>query len=303
MSEDSEPTTFVFIVGLPRTGSTLTHRILNRSPLVRLAGETHFLGTPTRFRGVEGYASRFARIGDMRTDEGLRSVVDAIYRLKGKAFWSRFAQQVDRADFEEALRATDRSPRALFEIAMRKFAAGRPIAGDKSPEHIFSVPTLMAWFPGALVVHTFRDPRAVYVSLRRKERPESLSAVGRAARRAETLFDAYASTNLAVRWRRMAALHREYSRRYPRRYTMLKFEDLLADPESTTRRLCEFLGIPFDDAMLEQVVHNSSYQPKQTGAGIDRSAAERWRQHLPRATERWLLALCGSEMAALGYRR
>ncbi len=303
MPEHSEPTTFVFIVGLPRTGSTLTHRILNRSPLVRLAGETHFLGTPSRFRGVEGYARRFARIGDMRTEEGLRSVVDSIYRLKGKAFWSRFAQQVDRSDFEQALRVSDRSPRALFEIAMREFAAGRPIAGDKSPEHIFSVPTLMAWFPGALVIHTFRDPRAVYVSLRRKERSESLSTVGRMARKAGVLFDAYATTNLALRWRQMAALHREYARRFPGRYSMLKFEDLLADPDSSTRQLCEFVGIPFYEAMLEQVVHNSSYQPKQTGAGIDRSAAERWRQHLPPATERWLLALCGSEMAALGYRR
>ncbi len=303
MPKRSQPTRFVFIVGLPRTGSTLAHRILNRSPEVRLAGETHFLGTPSRLRGVEGYARRFARIGDVRTEDGLRLVLDAIYRLEGKSFWARFAEQVHRSEFERALRATDRSPRAFFEVTLREYAMGRRIAGDKSPEHIHSVPTLMSWFPEASVIHTFRDPRAVYVSLRRKERSEALSAIGRAARKAGPVFDAYASTNLAMRWRRMAAMHHEYARRYRGRYTLLKFEDVLADPEATTRRLCELIGIPFDHGMLDQVVHNSSYQPKLTGAGIDRSAAERWREHMPAATERWLLTLCRSEMAALGYQR
>jgi hypothetical protein len=300
MPEHPPPPRHVFIVGLPRTGSTLTHRILNRSPHVRLAGETHFLGSA---RGGDGYARRFARIGDLRTEEGLRRVLDAIYGLRGKSFWSRFAQQVDRSAFEAALRASDRSARGLFEAAMREYAMGRPVAGDKSPEHIHAVPTLMSWFPDAAVIHTFRDPRAVYVSLRRKERSEALSAIGRAARKAGPLFEAYASTNLALRWRRMARLHRQYAGRYPSQYTLLKFEDMLADPEAATRRLCEFIGIPFEAAMLEQVVHNSSYQPKLSGEGIDRSAAERWRQHLPAATERWLLRLCGPDMAALGYAR
>jgi hypothetical protein len=165
------------------------------------------------------------------------------------------------------------------------------------------VPTLLSWFPNASIIHTFRDPRAVYVSLRRKERSEALSGVGRAARKAGPLFEAYASTNLAMRWRRAAALHREYARRYQGQYLLLKFEDMLDDPESATRRLCAFVGIPFESGMLEQVIHNSSYQPKLTGSGIDRSAAERWRQHLPLLTERWLSALCGSEMAVLGYSR
>jgi hypothetical protein len=267
---------------------------------VRLAGETHFLGSA---KGDDGYARRFARIGDLQTEDGLRRVVDAIYALDGKSFWSRFAKQVDRSAFEAALRATDRSSRGLFEAAMREYAMGRPVAGDKSPEHIDWVPTLMSWFPDAAIIHTFRDPRAVYVSLRRKERPEALSAIGRGARKAGPLFEAYSSTNLALRWRRMARLHRAYSRRYSSQYTLLRFEDMLADPETTTRRLCEFIGIPFDSAMLEQVVHNSSYQPKLSGEGIDRSAAERWRQHLPVATERWLLRLCGRDMATLGYAR
>lgn len=302
MPDAPPPASHVFIAGLPRTGSTLTHRILNRSPLVRLAGETHFLGVPGPF-GRRGAAERFLRLGDLRTDAGLQRVVAAIYASRGKSFWSRLARTVERATFERTLREGERSAAALFDAAMRTFAAGRPIAGDKTPEHIEAVPTLLAWFPEARVVHTFRDPRAIYVSLRQKEREETISRLGRLARRSGPLFELYASTSLAIRWRRMARLHRRYAAAFPARYRLQRFEDLLAEPERTVRELCAFIGIPFEAGMLEQVVHNSSYAPKRSGAGIDRSAADRWRRHLPRITERWLSLLCGRELARFGYRR
>jgi hypothetical protein len=303
MPEATEPATHVFIVGLPRTGSTLTHRILNRSPQARLAGETHFLGTRRRLGGRKGYRDRFLAAGNLRTDNGLERVVDAIYASRGKSFWSRFAATVDRGAFTNLLRQGERSDRGLFDAAMRAFAQGRPVAGDKSPEHIHAVPQLLAWFPGARVVHTFRDPRAIYVSLRRKEREERLSLAGRIARRAGPLFELYATTSLAMRWRQMARLHRQYAAHYPDHYLLQRFEDMLADPEATAQRLCRFIGIEYDPSMLDQTVHNSSYAPKQSGAGIDRSAAERWREHLPGLTERWLWRLCSADMAAFGYER
>jgi hypothetical protein len=303
MPEDLAPASHVFIAGLPRTGSTLTHRILNQSPQVRLAGETHFLGAPGLIGRRSGYADRFAAAGDLGTDVGLERIVTAVYASRGKSFWARFASTVDRDEFAGALRRSDRSRRALFDAAMRSFAGDRPVAGDKTPEHIHAVPTLLAWFPHARVVHTFRDPRAIYVSLRRKERAESISRVGRLARLTGPIFELYASTSLAIRWRRMARLHRRYAAAYPGRYTLQRFEDLLADPHGTVRRLCEFIGIAYEPGMLDQVVHNSSYAPKRSGAGIDRATAERWRQHLSGTTARWLSLLCGSELARLGYKR
>jgi hypothetical protein len=303
MPDPSTPTaSHVFIAGLPRTGSTLAHRILNRSSRVRLAGETHFIGTPRLFGGARGYAERFAAVGDLRSEAGLDAVVTAIYASRGKSFWSRFAQAVERSAFEEALRTGERTPRGLFDATLRTYAGGRPVAGDKTPEHIHVVPTLLDWFPNARVIHTFRDPRAIYVSLRRKERPEALTALGRVARRAGAPFEVYASTSLAVRWRRMARLHRRYEARYPGRYLLLRFEDVLADPEAATRRLCDIVGIPFEAPMLDQVVHNSSYAPGRARPGIDRSAAERWRAHLPRTTQRWIVSLCGTRtLRAFGY--
>ena len=253
--------------------------------------------------GRKGYVDQLPHAGDLATDAGVERVVTAIYASRGKSFWARFAANVEREEFQRLLLESDRSRRALFDASLRAFAHGRAVAGDKTPEHIEVVPTLLSWFPNARVVHTFRDPRAIYVSLRRKERTERLSAVGRVARRVGPLFEMYASTSLALRWRSMARRHRRYTAAYPGRYTLQRFEDLLAKPEEAVRRLCDFVGIEFDPAMLEQVVHNSSYAPKRSGAGIDSSAAARWRGHLPRTTERWLSLVCGRELARFGYDR
>ena len=293
----------VFVVGLPRTGTTLTRNVLNRSPLVGLGGESHFFGSRGRLglTGRTGYRERFARLGDLRTEEGLRRIVDAIFASSGKSYWARLARTADRAEFERLLRASDRTERALFDTAMAVVAAGKPIRGEKTPHHIEVVPTLLEWFPEARVVHTFRDPRAVYVSLRRKERAEALSPLGRAARRLGPAFDAYSIVNVGLAWRRVAALHRAYAARYPGRYLLVRFEDLVTAPEPTIRRICEFVGIEFVPEMLDQTVFNSSYLPRDGASGFDRSAVRRWERHLGPLGRRAFRLLCGAELHAFGY--
>ncbi len=297
-------TSHLFIVGLPRTGSTLTRGMLNRSPEVGISGESRFLSEPTRLGLTHraGYAERFRRVGDLHTEAGLSRILDHIYGLRGKGYWARLAAATDRATFEAALRSSDRSDRALLGVAMEMFAAGRRVRGDKTPYHVHHVPLLLDWYPNAKVVQTFRDPRAVYASLRHKERAEKLSAVGRAARQLGSVFDLYSVANLIHRWRWMARLHRQYGASYPDRYTLVRFEDVVAAPGPTLGRLSEFLGISYSDAMLEQVVHNSSFVGKRTEAGIDLGTLDRWRAHLGARERRIFERFCGAELAEFGYR-
>lgn len=296
-------TSHIFVVGLPRTGSTLTRGILNASPHVWIAGESHFFPEPIRLGLArrEGYAERFRRIGDMATDDGLRRVLDEIFSLRGKSFWARLATVVDRPDFEAEFRRTARDDRALLDTAMARFARGRPIRGEKTPHHIHSVPTLLEWFPGARIIHTFRDPRAVYVSLRRKERAEKLTTLGRAARHLGPVFDLYATANVIRRWRTMVRLHHQFAARFPDRYTLVRFEDLVTEPGATAARLSDFLGIGYTDEMLQQVVHNSSFMRKGAGSGIDTATIDRWREHLSPTARSWFARRCAAELEELGY--
>lgn len=296
-------TSHIFIVGLPRTGSTLTRSIINASAEARLGGESHFLDEPTHLGLTRrrGYRDRFARVGDVRTEEGLARVVDEIYSLRGKSFWSRMASRTDRATFEAALRASERSDRSLLDVAMAQYAGERRIRGEKTPHHIHHVPTLLEWYPDARVIHTLRDPRAVYVSLRRKERPEKLSVRGRLARRLTLPFRAYAMANFIRSWRMVARFHRSYERRFPGAYRLVRFEDLVQAPRTTVTELCAFLGIGYREEMLEQVVLNSSFGPKGGASGIDRRAVDRWREFLPDSERAQLERALATEIVEFGY--
>ncbi len=49
----------------------------------------------------------------------------------------------------------------------------------------------------------------------------------------------------------------------------LKYEDLVADPEATTRRICEFLGLTFEPAMLTDGPNNPKMLGEYRQSGIE----------------------------------
>ncbi len=82
---------------------------------------------------------------------------------------------------------------------------------------------------------------------------------------------------------------------------LLRFEDLIAEPGSSVERLCSHVGVDFTEAMLDQIVLNSSLSPSGASTGFDPAVVERWREHMSPLTKRWFAALCGREMQAFGY--
>jgi hypothetical protein len=293
----------IFIVGLSRTGTTLTRTILNSSDEVSLGGESMFFGDRRKL-GLslrDGYRDKFAGIGDLTSDEGAENVLDYIYEIQQDNFWSKIARRVPRAEFRQRLLATDRSDRALLDLALSFYARPDQIRGEKTPSHIYAVPTLLDWFPGARVIHTFRDPRAVYVSNKRKYENRKLPRLSELARRAQLPFELYASLDVMLNWKRAIRLHHEYQRRFSDRYYLLKYEDLVRTPEECLRELCRFLGIQYQESMLQQVVLNSSYSPKRSRTGFDTSSIDRWRAYVHPMINLWFLLWCKRPLIEFGY--
>jgi hypothetical protein len=80
---------------------------------------------------------------------------------------------------------------------------------------------------------------------------------------------------------------------------MVRFEDLGRDPEAEIRRLCEFLGVQFEPAMLDQKVVSKG--DRLGDAGFDAGAADRWRASISTADARWLAILLGRRIEEMGY--
>jgi len=296
----------IFIVGLGRTGSTLTRQIINNSDCIGIGGESHYLCDLPRlgFQTRRSVRQQLKRVGDLSSDEGARRVVEYLFTVRDRHlnFWNFTSKGVDQETFLRELVAMEASERerGLFELAMEVHAINKPVRGDKTPAHIFFVPQLLEWFPNAKIIHTFRDPRAIYSSRKKKAEDKAGQAARSGLRRLGVIFQLASSLHVIVNWRRAERCHKKYETQFPGRYTLMKYEDLVQQPDATLARLCSFLNIPLTQSMLSQTVVNSSFLPD-GGIGFDVGSISRWRKHMDPLVQRWFLMWLGPKLREYGY--
>jgi hypothetical protein len=295
---------YIFIVGMPRTGTTLTRHILNRSKDICIGGESRFFEGTRRF-GFEtrpSFRNQIAQVGDISTDVGAGKVVDYIYSIHKNNFWGRIAKSVEREEFLCKLLASDRSERSFLDLAMEFYANGKPLRGEKTPAHIYCVPTLFEWFPNTKIIHMFRDPRAIYVSQQKKHQESDSLLMSSIMRQVRLVLEFLESTYVIIAWLRIIRLHHQYQQRYPKRYYLLKYEDLISDPRTTSQKLCEFLEVDFIEEMLQQTVINSSFLSSNQVQGFDTQAIDRWRKYMHPIIQKWFALWSKKHLLQLGYK-
>ncbi len=298
----------VFIVGVSRSGTTLTRRILDRHSRIGIATENHYLGHLLAWEGARHY---FRRLGELHDDATVRRLVALIYspefqrrsRLRELSpYWRWLTERVPRADIEARLLASDRTERGIFEAFLRIYAdrRGKAIMGEKTPAHLAYVETLLEWFPDARVVHCMRDPRAIYVSELRRRAQDPASVPYRQLVHVPAVLAAFVLLQVTWAWAAAVHRHRTLSRRFPERYRLLSFEGLVRAPEATLTELCDFLGVGFEPRMLEQRVTSKGARVGEMG--FDAGAADRWRILIGRRASRAIETLLGRRLAEMGYR-
>lgn len=297
----------VFVVGVSRSGTTLLRSILNGHPEIAIAPENHFLGHLLPSEGVRQQLRRLGDLGDDRTLDGIvRFVYDGGLERSSRwrdpsRFWTWLRRTVPPAELRERLLRAERSERGIFESLLRAYAdhKGRRIAGEKTPAHLRYVETLLGWFPEGRAVHMMRDPRAIFVSEVRRRRMHPGGQPYRWLVRVPALLAAFMAVQTAAAWAEAARRARRNARRFPDRFRIVRFEDLVRDPEATTRDLCTFLGVEFDPAMLQQEVVSMGTAAGRSG--FDREAASRWRTAISPLADRWFRLVLGGDLRTHGY--
>jgi hypothetical protein len=193
--------------------------MLNRHPAIAICRETEF------FHWVY---SRRRSFGPLSEPENRRRVV--------KEYVATQRIQRMRVDLE-ALRRTlleeATSYPAMFLSLMRFFANahGKRSCGEKTPHNGLLTELLYEWYPDASVIHILRDPRdAVASMLRMPWAPKNVVSNTRA----------WLSFNLGAR----------RSSGNPG-YLLVRYEELVKNPEVELRRICAFVGEEYSSAMLE----------------------------------------------------
>jgi hypothetical protein len=304
--EPGEPEA-IFVVGVPRSGTSLMRLVLAKHPRIALADENSFMG---HFLPWVDASFDFRRLGDLRSDDTVRALVARIYSpefqrgtwlREPSPYWGWLARRVPREELERRLIEGERTERGVFTAVLRAWSdrKGKPIYGEKTPAHVRHVDTLLEWYPTARVIHMIRDPRAVYASELKRRAAHPESAPYRWLARIPGTMRIFVLLQVAWIWADAVHRHRGYRRRHPDNYRLVRFEDLVRDPEVQVREACRFLGVQFHPRMLRQEV--VSLGDRLGEAGFDAGAADRWRGKVSAREMRWLGILLGGRIAALGY--
>jgi LPS sulfotransferase NodH len=266
----------VVILGVSRSGTTLLKAILDRHPALAIPTESYLVpqlwdrhGERPDANAFVADAARFARVREW----GVRP---SMIRERLPA----------NPSFAEAVEAIYRSYADL---------RGKPRFGDKTPAYMQRLDAIDRAFPAAQYVHLIRDGRDAalsFVAMRRRPRfnwarPRRVSG-------------------FAAQWRWEVAAARSFGLALGGgRYHELRYEELVADPEPTVHRVCDFLGLDFDPAILEYhrtmeeerlVDHPRLAEPPTPGHG--RSRTEMSKRDVARFE-----AVAGDLLSGLGYPR
>src|SRR5215813_279162 len=222
---------YMFIVGCPRSGTTLIQRMVNAHPDIAITPESHWI--------PRLYAKHWAL-----TPEG-RAKPKLIRRLLGHPKFARLkisAEELTRlAGNGQPVSYTDLVSRILDLYGERQ---GKPVVGDKTPDYVRSIETLHGLWPSARFVHVIRDGRDVALSM--MDWPKSRPKPGDfAAWREDRVSTAALWWEVNVRMGRQAGESIGHELYYEVRY-----ESLVRRPGEESAALCGFLGVPYSGAML-----------------------------------------------------
>jgi Sulfotransferase family len=275
---------YVFVVGCPRSGTTLLQRMLDAHPQLAVANDTHFIPRPLRHL-PDGADPRI-------TEQLVHSVVS--YR--------RFPRLGLAEDVAYAAAEGAGTYAAFVTRLYDRFAAthGKPLAGEKTPDYVRHFPKLTRLFPHARFVHVVRDGRDVALSVREWAQPD----------KGPGKFALWADEPIAVcalwwRWL-VSSGRRDGADLGPARYHELRYERLVDAPAETLRSVSAFLDLPFAPEMLAFHEGRRRAEPGLSAkqAWLPPTAGLRnWRRELPIRELELFEALAGDLLEELGYER
>lgn len=232
----------VFIVGFPRSGTTLVEQMLGVHPNLHAGDELHGLPELRAYAASQQLGSwkPYPECLDEAAEPGKH---DALHKLRD--YYMHIAREMGALD--------DDKPRFT----------------DKMPLNETLLGLVRLLFPASPVIHVVRHPLDIILSCYFNQ----LSHGDNCALALDTLAFHYIET-----WK----LVEHYLAEMDLRYTRVRYEDLLEDPEREMRRLFEFLGEEWEPRCLEfhktkRVARTASYA--QVNQPLYRSSQERWRPY------------------------
>jgi hypothetical protein len=228
-----------FILGRPRSGTTLLRTILDAHPQVKV---------PPEYPVV---LQLYRKYGEIRqwNEKTLEEFKKDFRSPLSSENWKYEFLRIDERQLDLDLKSL--LPNTTFEEVFKCFyvnytsvVPGKEIIthiGDKNPIFATQAFRLRKIFPEARFIFIFRDYRDNFLSVKKFQ------------------FEAPIIALQAYRWKYVAQLAYRFIKEFPDQSLIIHYEDLTKEPEKILNQICNFLGIPYDGRMLDYSAYSSKY--------------------------------------------
>ncbi|RWO08547.1 MAG: sulfotransferase family protein [Mesorhizobium sp.] len=224
----------VFVVGMPRSGTTLTEQICASHPDIHGAGELSKLSRVANAIGLKTSSA-----GDL--NQPITSITEDLSRTLAEEHLSYLRE---------------RAPAALRVV-------------DKTPHNFELIGLIGLLFPNARIIHCRRDAIDNCVSCFVLNFSEAHS------------YNTDLNT-LGLYYREYDRLMRHWNEVFPGLIFENRYETLVENQEAQSRRLIDYLGLPWDDACLRFFDRDGSVNTPsrwQVRQPIYKSSVKRWKNY------------------------
>ncbi len=283
MDQSKQRTNPFFIVGAPRSGTTLLQYMMRSHPLISMpTGESHFMIPLNRM------ADSF---GNLCHEKNIRLVLEEMYQRSAEFLDSDLHGMSFNIDSlaNELQKEGCNSISTIISGLFNKNAQGegKQRWGDKTPYYVLHLPTIIKMFPGAQIIHIIRDGRDC--------------ALSTLARKYD--FNVYNMYQAAKLWEQYVEVgHHAGLSLSSDVYLEIRYEDLLSGQINTMQKICKFLDIPFSNSLIE-------YRKSGGGKGktpllkkpVQKDNSEKWRKQMTHHQIRVFESVAGDTLSNNGY--
>lgn len=256
----------IFIVGVGRSGTSMLQSMLNAHREITFPPETHFIRTYLS-RNSEFNSVKEEMLNDpnlLKLDIPLKEMIEGTNDFE--SFYKNLLQEY-------------------------MYKQGKKHVGDKDPKNIEHMQLIRNVFPQAIIIHIYRDPRAVIASRMKAEWSK-----GRPL------------------WQHILAYKAQlnYGRKKGRElfdnYIEIKYEKLLEETVEELKKLCNALELEYDPNMIEfykssgDVVQGEEISWKQNCFNpVMLQNIDKWKNELSEEQIKDIEFVLEDEMKLLGY--
>lgn len=223
--EEIEKLPLFFIVGCPRSGTTLLQQILDSNPEVIIPLEARFITL---------LKARYFKKKKWNNND-INEFVDELYKdLQFSLYWN-----VDRKQLTNTFQSIPKEKISfllLCKIVYLCFQTNTTktnilLIGDKKPLHSILIPEIIEMLPEAKFIHIVRDYRAQILSMKK-------------------WFLKAGIIGLSQQWVSQNNFIEKQKEKKTSQFYTIRYEDLVKVPEEYTQKITSFLGLKYTPNML-----------------------------------------------------